>query len=197
MGYTRATIGLPLVLKIDESGKILVYIDGSFAVHQDMRGHTGMVTTLGRGAMLSSSGKQKINTRSSTESEVVAVDEGITKPLWLRNPLEAQGQTIDDCILFQDNHVSMRLGKNGFPSAGKRTKHFKIRYWFTTDLVKRGVVSIEYCPTLDMVADAMTKPLQGSLFQKLRNRIMGIDGKLTAEYNLKACKFLKSEELLM
>lgn len=197
MGYIRATIGIPFILKIDESGKILVYIDGSFAVHQDMRGHTGMITTLGKGAMLSSSGKQKINTRSSTESEIVAVDEGITKPLWLRNLLEAQGQTVDDCILFQDNQASMRLEKNGFQSAGKRTKHFAIRYWFTTDLVKRGVVSIEYCPTLDMVADAMTKPLQGALFQKLRNCIMGIDGKMIAEYNLKARDFLKSRSLLL
>ena len=49
-----------------------------------------MVTTLRKGATLSSSAKQKINTRSPTESEVVAVDEGITKQLWSRNLLEAQ-----------------------------------------------------------------------------------------------------------
>ena len=73
IGHLRATIGIPLILKIDDSGRILIYIDGSFAVHQDMRGHTGMATTLGKGAILSSSSKQKLNTRSSTESEVVCI----------------------------------------------------------------------------------------------------------------------------
>ena len=193
LGYIRATIGLPLILKMDNSGVINIMIDGSFAVHQNMRSHTGMVTSMGTGALLSASGKQKINTRSSTEAEIVAVDEGITKPLWLRNLLLAQGQPVDDCILFQDNQASMRLEKNGFASAGKRTKHFEIRYWFTTDLVKRGVLSIEHCPTLDMVADVLTKPLQGSLFQKHRNTIMGIDGKDIASYNILARDLLKKK----
>ena len=57
MGYIRATIGIPLVLKMDDSGRILVYIDRSFAVHQDMRGHTGMTTMMGKGTVLSSSCK--------------------------------------------------------------------------------------------------------------------------------------------
>ena len=92
----------------------------------------------------------------------MAVDEGITKPLWLRKLLIAQGQTVEDCILFQDNQASMKLEKHGFTSAGKRTKHFEIRFWFMTDLVQRGVFSIEYCPPHDMVADVLTKPLQGS-----------------------------------
>ena len=196
IGHIRATIGVPFILKMDDSGRMLLMIDGSFAVHEDMKGHTGMTTTMGKGAILSSSSKQKINTRSSTESEVVAVDEGITKPLWMRNLLLAQGQVVKDCILFQDNQASMRLEKHGFPSAGKRTKHFEIRFWFISDLVKRGVVSIEYLPTLDMVADALTKPLQGALFQRHRNAIMGIDADKIAGYNQKAREFLKSIGLL-
>jgi hypothetical protein len=34
-------------------------------------------------------------------------------------------------------------------------------------------ISIDWCPTKEMVADFMTKPLQGSLFKKLRDYIMG------------------------
>ena len=152
-----------------------------------------MTTSMGKGAMLSTSSKQKLNTRSSTEAEIVAVDEGITKPLWMRNLLLHQGHSVDDCILFQDNQASMRLEKNGFVSAGKQTKHFEIRFWFTTDLVKRGILSIEHCPTLDMVADVLTKPLQGSLFQKHRNTIMGLEGKDIGSYNLLARERLKAK----
>jgi len=43
-----------------------------------------------------------------------------------------------------------------------------------TDKVKKGEITIDYCPTEDMLADYFTKPLQGSLFRRLRNTIMGV-----------------------
>ena len=89
MGYICATIGIPLIPSMDDSGKILIMIDSSFAVHQNMQSHADMTTSMGKGAMLSASGKQKLNTRSFTDAQIVAVDEGITKPLWLRNLLLA------------------------------------------------------------------------------------------------------------
>ena len=195
IGYLRATIGLPLIIRIDGTGRILIFIDGSFAAHTDMRGHTGTMTTMGKGAMLSSSSKQKINTRSSTGCEVVAVDEGITKPLWMRNLLLSQNQQVTDCILFQDNQASMQLEKNGFASAGKRSRHFDICFFFCTDLVKRGELSIEYCPTLEMVADVMTKPLQGAQFEKFRNAVLGITADMIPECNKRARKYLESVNL--
>ena len=54
------------------------------------------------------------------------------------------------------------------------TRHIDIRYFFVTDRVKNGEMRIEYCPTTDMVADFFTKPLQGSLFRKLRASILNI-----------------------
>ena len=54
------------------------------------------------------------------------------------------------------------------------TKHINIRYFFCTDRIKKGKLSVKYCPTLDMIADYFTKPLQGSLFRKLRDLVMGI-----------------------
>eukprot|EP00957_Ditylum_brightwellii_P111673 8517832-Ditylum_brightwellii.AAC.1 len=71
MRYLRATINLPLTLEVDGSGVIRWWVDASFAVHQDMKGHTGAVMSLGGGAAYAASVKQKINTRSSTESELV------------------------------------------------------------------------------------------------------------------------------
>jgi hypothetical protein len=49
-----------------------------------------------------------------------------------------------------------------------------IRYFFCADCIKKGELSVEYCPTLDMIADYFTKPLQGSLFRKLRDLIIGV-----------------------
>ena len=49
MKYIQGAIGLPLILSIDKSGYIKWYIDASFAVHKDMRSHTGSFMTMGTG----------------------------------------------------------------------------------------------------------------------------------------------------
>ena len=74
------------------------YVDASFAVHPDMRGHTGGALTLGRGFPLVKSTKQKLNTRSSTESELVAVDVLIPQILWARLFMTEQGIEVRDNI---------------------------------------------------------------------------------------------------
>ena len=43
-----------------------------------------------------------------------------------------------------------------------------------TDRVSKGEVSIKWCPTADMVGDFATKPLQGALFKRFRDQIMGV-----------------------
>jgi hypothetical protein len=66
----------------DKKGKPLTwYIDVAFAVHGDMKSHTGAVFTMGKGAIIGSSTKQKVNSRSSTESELIGVDDKIAKVL--------------------------------------------------------------------------------------------------------------------
>ena len=93
---------------------------------------------------------------------------------WTRYFLEAQGYCVGDNILYQDNKSSILLETNGKASIGKRTKHINIRYFFITDRVKKGDVSVVWCPTRDMIADYATNPLQGSLFKKFRDQIMGL-----------------------
>ena len=71
--YVRVTIHLPLILVSDCSGNMVWSIDASFVVHMDMKSHTGYCLTLGTGAPISGFQSQKINTRSSTESELAGV----------------------------------------------------------------------------------------------------------------------------
>ena len=48
-----------------------------------------------------------------------------------------------------------------------------MRYFFITDRISKGEVQVKWCPTKEIVRDFMTKPLQGSLFKKFRDLIMG------------------------
>ena len=162
-----------LILSADDLRVIKWYVDAAFAVHPDFKSHTGAAMTFGRGAVQSVSRKQKLNTRSSTEAELVASDDLSVMILWTKLFMEAQGYKIEKNILYQDNKSTILLETNGKRSSSKRTRALNIRYFFLTDQVEKGNLLIEYCPTKEMIGDYMTKPLQGHLFKKFRDLIMG------------------------
>ena len=171
--YCNGTRKDILILKADNLNVIKWYVDASFAVHPDFRSHTGGTMTMGQGAIQSISRKQRLNTKSSTESELVGADDVSVMILWTKLFLEAQSRRITENILFQDNKSAILLEKNGKRSSGKRTRHLNIRYFFLTDQVAKGNVSIQYCPTDEMIGDFMTKPLQGAKFVKFKRDVMG------------------------
>ena len=130
--------------------------------------------TMGKGAAISKSSKQGMNTRSSTEAEVVGADEAVGPMLWTMNFLKAQGYPVRENILYQDNKSAVLLEKNGHKSAGKHSRHLNIRFFFVTDQVEKGHIIIKYCPTEAMIGDYMTKPLHGKKFNEFRQRILNL-----------------------
>ncbi len=113
-----------------------------------------------------------MNTESSTESELVGADDMVSQVIWTTLFLEEQGYQVKDNVLYRDNQSAMKLEQNGKTSSGKRTRHLNIRYFYITDQIQKGLISIKYCPTDDMIADYMTKPLVGKKFIKFRKVIM-------------------------
>jgi hypothetical protein len=176
MGFLKGTVNDVLQLEADDKQTLSWYVDAAFAVHADMKSHTGAVFTMGKGAIVSDSRKQRVNSRSSTESEIVGVDDEIHKVVWAKRFIEYQGFKVKHNIVYQDNTSSMKLEQNGKASSGKRTRHFDIKIFYVTDLVSRNEVEIKYCPTGEMIGDYMTKPLVGSKFKKFRDLIMNLTG---------------------
>ena len=111
---------------------------------------------MGKGAVTDLSKKQKINTRSSIEAELVGVDDAMPKMVGTDLFIRAQGLTPEATILHQDNQSTIRLETNGKASSSQRTRHFNIRYFFIKDQVDQGWVKIKYCPTTEMVTDHYT-----------------------------------------
>jgi hypothetical protein len=104
----------------------------------------------------------------------VGADDFVPEICWTRCFIKAQGYGVKDNVLFQDNKSSILLEKNGKASSSKRTKHINIRYFLITDRVSEEEVSLVWCPTGDMIGDYVTKPLQGALFRKFRDQLMGV-----------------------
>jgi hypothetical protein len=89
--YLRGTLDEFLTLGADDLGIMRTWVDASYAVHEDMKSHTGGVVSFGRGAVMSKSSKQRLNTKSSMEAELVGASDYLPYPIWAKYFLEAQG----------------------------------------------------------------------------------------------------------
>ena len=127
--YLNGTIELSLKLNASDRMEVHWWVDSSYAVHPDYRSHTGITMSLGKGAPINVSTKQKLNTKSSTEAELVGADDAMSYILWTKYFLDAQGYSVSIPTLFQDNQAAMLLENNGTKSSSKRTRHMNIRYF--------------------------------------------------------------------
>ena len=121
MGYLKYSRNLPLILSADDDKIIKWWVDASYATHPDFSSHTGATMSLGKGAVWSVSKKQRLNTTSSTESELVATYDAMPYIIWMNYFLEAQGYGTNSTVVYQDNKSAILLEINGKASSSKRT----------------------------------------------------------------------------
>jgi hypothetical protein len=169
IGYLSATSDRGIVLRIGEHMTVRAYIDAAYGVHSNSgRSHTGCAIVLGEGGpIVAKSGKQKIVTKSSTEAELVGLSDTASQAIHLRSFIEAQGYEMGPAVLYQDNLSTMALMKRGGPGS-ERSRHINIRHFWLAEKVAMGEVRIEHLGTAEMVANVLTKPVQGAQFVRER-----------------------------
>ena len=182
LGYLTRTKEYGIVLEHLHDYPV-AHIDASHSVHEDLRGQSGLFMTTGKGPIMVRSSKQTILGKSSTASEIIAVGHNIDHVLWAKDFLshqqgykyEGQENWQEPAVIMQDNMSTIQIMMRGekFASAAKwrsvRTLIEAIR-----GHVKDKEVNVKYLPTKEMVADILTKPLQGKLYRKLRTLILNI-----------------------
>ena len=104
----------------------------------------------------------------------MGVDNLIPEICLTRYFVAAQGYNIKNNSLRQYNKISVLVEKNGKAFSSRRTNNISIWYFFITDRVKKGEVSVLWCPTGDMIVDYMKKLLQRDIFSEFRDQIMGV-----------------------
>ena len=98
--YIQGTIGIPFILSIEKSDNIKWYTDAEFAVHKYMSRHTGsFMTMVTQGAYVQST-KQKLDTKISTEADLVVVENVLTRVIWTQYFLKEQGYEIHDNVIY-------------------------------------------------------------------------------------------------
>ena len=127
---------------------------------------------MGCGAISSYYRRIKVNTRSSTDTELVSVDTYMPAFLWSLYFIQAQGYGVKYAEIHQDNVSAQMLETNGKFSSSRKTKHIKANLFFIKDNINREEVNIVEFPAGVMWVDVLTKPLQETEFRRMRAQLM-------------------------
>jgi hypothetical protein len=172
IGYLSSNDNNCLTFRSSSNSKLELYVDASFNIHEETEGHTGMAIRFFGNMIYFKSIKQRLVVKSSTEAELVALDEAATFAAWMKEflselPLPSE---IKPIIIYQDNKSTITManaGKGNF----KRSKHIANRYFWIRQFIVSGEIKIVYVPTDEMLADFLTKPITGQRFYHLRDKL--------------------------
>jgi hypothetical protein len=156
--YLQGTKNLKLKFSATNS-EILGYSNASYAPYAIDRKSTSGYIFISNGPISWRSKKQSIVALSSMEAEYIALVDAAKEGLWLnRLEKEIYSKTSPKVVLMEDNQSAIKMAKNEI--LNDRSKHIDVRFHFIRQHVIDGSVELRYCPTDEMVADALTKPLE-------------------------------------
>lgn len=181
LSYLRETRELQLNLKIGERFQVVAHVDAAYGVHDDMKSQTGMPVGIGDAIAIDTrSTKQKIVSKSSTKAELIAASDSAGDLISIYELVKEFGF---ECLatLYQDNQATIALLRNGKKASG-RSKNIKIHFFLLTERINEGDFNVVFKPTEEMIADGLTKPLQGGQFVRFRNAILGYKPVLSKEH---------------
>ena len=78
------------------------------------------------------------------ESELVSIADVLGIVMWNKSFMKAQGYTIENNVLYQDDKSTTLLAKNGRMSAGKASKHIKNRFFLITDKIAQDELTVQH-----------------------------------------------------
>jgi len=174
LGYLKYSKELTLNLGCEGKIELKCFVDSSYASHSnDMRSHSAYGFTFGRGMFYSKSFKQKTVTKSTCEAEMNSLNDAATKLLSLLNLINDIGLKYKvNGIIYEDNMSTINLVKGGIVTS-KRSKHMKIKQFWIKEHIDRKEFLLLHLASTKMIVDFLTKPIQGKLFQRLMNDMMG------------------------
>ena len=143
------------------------YSDADWASSLDDRHSTrGNVIMTAGGAVSWLSKRQATVALSTAEAEYVSMTTVVQEAIWIRRLLKCPGENTDTITIYGDNQGVIKMTQN--PVMHSQTTHIDIRYYFIWETVADGIVTLKYCPTKEMTADLLTKPLDKGRFKMLR-----------------------------
>jgi hypothetical protein len=166
--YLQATRPFSIVYGGRNTLEVTGYGDADYAGDLDDRKSTsGQIFTIAGGALVWASKKQRSTATSTAEAEYIALSLAGKTAKWLRTflaDLRIPSHLITPITLNCDNTAAIALARD--PKDHSRSKHVDVHYHLVRELVEKRIVELRYCPTNQMLADGLTKPLTGKALEE-------------------------------
>jgi hypothetical protein len=157
---------------VREDGAIpVVYCDADYAGDiNDCKSTTGILVMIGSAPVSWYSSKQSLTAQSTTDAEIVGMNQAAKEIVWLRNLfIEMHLKLFQPTKLKCDNTSSMKLAFN--PVYHKRTKHIMVKFMYLVEQLEAGEITLEYVKSALNLADFLTKSLVLRIFRFFRDQI--------------------------
>lgn len=154
--YLKGTVTLRLVYRSTNRTTLSVFTDADWANSQDRKSVSGISIFHDGNLIQWRSKKQNCITLSSTEAELVAVNEGLKEGIWIQSILRDMN-LLYNLNLFSDNQSCINISHH--QGVQSRTKHIDVRYLFIQEKLLTSNTTLQYICTDHNPADIMTKPL--------------------------------------
>jgi hypothetical protein len=155
--YLSGTKGATLTYGKDHHD-LIGYTDADSAMQEHRCTISGHIFLIDRGAISWSSQKQELVTLSTAEAKYIAMTHAAKEALWLQRLIHELFPLLKQPTpLYCDNQSTLKLIHDDNYHA--RTKHIDIQYHFIRQVAQNGALVLTYCPSKDMMADALTKAL--------------------------------------
>ncbi|XP_031779661.1 secreted RxLR effector protein 161-like [Nasonia vitripennis] len=158
--YLHGTKGAELRLgKRGGAPTLIGYADADYAeTRLDRKSFSGYTFQYCGSTISWSCRKQSCVSQSSTEAEYIALAEATQEGIWIRRLLEDfEERPQEKTVIYEDNQSYLKLLDH--KRFNHRTKHIDTKYHFVKDIKEKQLMDYQYCPTAEMIADMLTKPL--------------------------------------
>ena len=108
MNYLEKSVDNVRIIEVNIVEEFFTWVDAAYVIHDDIKSHTGGTMSFGHRDVHCQSSKQKLNTNSSTEAELVQNSEYLPCDVWMEMFMGAQGYEVNK-ILFQDNQSAIKI----------------------------------------------------------------------------------------
>jgi hypothetical protein len=164
--YIKGTLDYALCFN-GQNLQLQGYTDADCQGDLDERKSTsGYLFTLAGGAISWKSKKQDSVALSSMESEYIAASEAVKEGVWLKEflaSLKIVESASKPVTIYCDNQAAMKVSRD--PKFHSKSKHIEAKYHYIRDVINRlKFVQLEYLPSVNMVADPLTKSLSQEVF---------------------------------
>jgi len=169
--YLVGTENHGLVIQRNQHKSIIGFSDADWATDtDDQKFTTGYCIYFGANIVSWSSHKQKVVSRSSTEAEYRSIAAVLAEILWLTSLLQELHIPTEVPKIYSDNLGAVQLASN--PIMHSKTKHFELDLHFVRDNIQQMRVQLIQLPTQFQIADLLTKPISGTTFSRIRDKLM-------------------------